>query len=545
MRYVSFIALILVAACASAQTLTSPVNLTCTVVPTAVATPVPVPTVTPTPKPTVTPTPAPTPTVTPTPVPTGSTNLIVDPGFESGTSALVAQQSSVTVTRVTANPINGLASATVAMANWTSAGWILVTNGSVGTAFNVSAKIQVNAAPSGSAIGLCANVFYSDGTNGQQCTPVANTVGVVQNLTASLSVNPLKQVRELYLQIQEGATPAVAITVDDLSAVLVTPRSSVVPSGNCNTIGSITGLPFCAYAASSTWNQPLPVSPALHPNSQVLMSGVFQNYRGKFAVAGGGTPGAFPFYFTKSGDPTVKINLTLPYGTSNIQGATVPMPVGVVPAAPDDAHLTVLNASNFDEFDYYQFPQSQVITAGSTINVGFGSKVNYQTGSGWGGTTTAAGATLLSGLVTVDEFMSGQIHHALAMAPGCNNGAGKVYPATSVATWACPSWTGAGIPHGSRIWSDLTDAQVDAMGLDNVSTMILKALNHYGGFVTDTNGWLAFDVRNLIEAPATPQGTAWWNANGGNGPLINFLPTTFYTTHLHVLQPCVTQGNCS
>lgn len=275
-----------------------------------------------------------------------------------------------------------------------------------------------------------------------------------------------------------------------------------------------------------------------------MLNTTFANYSGKFYVNSPGNPGAFPHYFTNPGDPTVKIDLTLNYGSSNLQGATVPMPADAVPAGPTDAHLTVLNAANGDEYDYYQFPQNQAITAGETIDVGFGNMVNYITGTGWGGTTTAAGAALLGGLVTVDEFMSGTIHHALAVAPGCNNGAGSVYPATASASFTCPSSTGAGIPHGSRIWSDLTDAQVEALSMDVVSTMILKALNHYGGFVTDTNGWKALDVRNLMESPVTSQGQTWWNANGGNNPALNNQPASFFTTHLHVLQVCVTQGGC-
>ncbi len=152
----------------------------------------------------------------------------------------------------------------------------------------------------------------------------------------------------------------------------------------------------------------------------------------------------------------------------------------------------------------------------------------------------------MAGLATTDEFMSGKIHHALSMAPGCNNFAKpNVYPSTRQAGYGCPAFSGAGIPHGSRIWSDLKPAQVDALGLDTVSTIVLKALNEYGGFVTDTNGWLAFDVRNIGEGNMSAQSAAWWKANSGESPALNMLPASFFTSHFHVLQTCVTQGNCS
>jgi hypothetical protein len=272
-----------------------------------------------------------------------------------------------------------------------------------------------------------------------------------------------------------------------------------------------------------------------------MMNTTFANWNGTFYV---NPPGNFPYFFTTSSSPNVIIDLTLPYGSSSLQGATVPMPTNAVPSTNSDAHLTVLNASNGNEYDYFVFPQNEKIVAGETIDVGWGGIVNYQSGSGWGGAATAAGAGLLGGLVTIDELESGVIHHALALAPGCNNGAGSVYPATATASYSCPSSKGAGIPHGSRIWSDLTPAQVAALGLDKLSTMILNALYTYGGFVTDTNGWRALDVRNIMEGPTTSTATAWWNANGGNAPALNSEPASFFTTHFHVLQVCVTQGNC-
>jgi hypothetical protein len=292
-----------------------------------------------------------------------------------------------------------------------------------------------------------------------------------------------------------------------------------------------------------------------------MISGVMQNYpfNGSFSVDPPGPGNGFPTYFVQPGSPTVTISPSASYG--NVSGA-VPMPTGVSPAIPPDAHLTVLNSTNGNEWDYYQFNcnsagtscPAPTITAGATIPVTVGGLTNYQTGSGWGEVTTASGASLLGGLVTVDEFLSGTIHHALAMAPACNNGwevtpqLPAVYPATSNAAFNCPISVGNGIPHGSRIWSDLTDAQVDALGFDTISTMILKALYHYGGFVTDTNGWVGLDVRNIMEAPITSQGQTWWNQNGGlapSVPALNKQPASFFTTHFHVLQVCVTQGNCT
>jgi hypothetical protein len=295
-----------------------------------------------------------------------------------------------------------------------------------------------------------------------------------------------------------------------------------------------------------------------------MITGVMQNYtfNGSFSVDPPSMGGGFPTYFTQSKSPTVSVSPSAGYG--NVTGS-VPMPIGVTPAGPPDAHLTVLNAATGSEWDYYQFNcttnssgvstcnGAPTVVAGMSIPITVGGLTNYQTGSGWGEVTTASGASLLGGLVTVDEFLSGTIHHALAMAPACNNGWAtspqlpSVYPATSNAAYECPVSVGNGIPHGSRIWSDLNDAQVNALGFDNISTMLLKALYHYGGFVTDTNGWVGFDIRNVMESPVTTDGQIWWNQNGGlapSVPALNKQPASFFITHFHVLQVCVTQGGC-
>ncbi len=526
------------------------------------------------------------PPVTPpaTPSPSSSGNLISDSGFESGTNGFYANNATDSLTRITTGPIAGTASMKAVLKSWGSSIWwvkvVSGTNFAKASSFTVTAKLRGDVTSAGSPFQLCADVMYSGAAAmTEQCTTVSSAVGLASTYISTLTLDSSKALSTVDVRIALQGATAETYTFDDITATLALPTGAVGPVGpsptptptptpvptpkptpaptptpsptptpvassGCSTVGSITGLPYCAYAANSTWNQPLPASPAINPNSQTMMNNTFQNYKGEFYVNGAGTPGAFPHYFTKAGDPKVKINLTLPYGSSNLQGATVPMPANAVPAEPEDAHLTVLDPANGNEYDYYMFPQNQFISAGQTISAGFGNIVNYITGTGWGGATTAAGAALLAGLVTVDEFMSGTIHHALAVAPGCNNGAGKVYPATSVATFACPSTGGIGIPHGSRIWSDLTPAQVNALGLDVVSAMTLKALNQYGGFVTDTNGWKALDVRNLIESPATSQGANWWSQNGGNSPALNRQSTSFFTTHFHVLQVCVTQGGC-
>ncbi len=483
-------------------------------------------------------------TILPFEVTTPVINLIEDPGFESGVTALVPSSAAVSIVQSPIQAIEGAASAVVSIPEWESAGWVLTTGGTVGVSYAVSAKVVVNDAPDGALMNMCANALYiGEAAYVGQCTPIVNTVGTVQDLTATFALDPTKQIGAIYLQFTQKGASSVSLTIDSMSAKLTFIKPPAGIPGTCATVGPLSGLPYCTYAANSPWSQPLPAIPLMVSDSQKMFDELFRNYEGKLFVDG--NLGEFPHFFTSANDPTVKLKFTLPYGPSNLNGANVPMPANAVAASGVDGHLTVLNSTTGDEYDYYLFPHNQPIVSGSTISVGYGSFTNYKTTSGWGGTTTASGASLLGGLVTVDEFMSGTIHHALAVAPGCNDVAGSVYPATRSASFACPTGSGTGIPLGSRIWSDLTAEQVDALGLDPVSSMLLKAMNQYGGFVTDTNGWKAFDVRNLMVAPVIAQGAKWWAENSGYGPMMNFLPASFYTTHFHVLQACVTQGTCN
>lgn len=340
------------------------------------------------------------------------------------------------------------------------------------------------------------------------------------------------------------------------------PLPSPSTTGSCSTIGTVTGLPYCTYAPNGTWSQPLPNNPTLNPNSAAMINGLYQNWSNPQRIPLYlNIPNTFPAYTTQTGDPTVTINTMASYGSSS---GPAPVPLGVVPNSGTDGHLLVYRPSDGTEWDYYQFgcPNNSkgcsptVITPGAKISVGAYSVTNYQTGTGWGQATTAAGAGLFAGLITADEWMSGMIHHPISMAAGCNNGVPygslpAVYPATSNAAWDCPTSIGNGIPYGSYYWFDMAPAQINALPIDHLSKMLLIALNQFGGVQTDTNGYFPLDMRNLIETPITPQGQAWLNMNGGMAsqsgavtPSLMTEPVSFWTTHLHIVASCVIQGTC-
>lgn len=499
------IVLIGLSACASAQTVAlqpgQGIQVSC-------QQPSPAPIPTPAPTPTAAPTPTPTPTVTPTPIPTVTPTPL---------------PSSITMHWWNAPPSTVVAGQL-----------LVVPASSIGPQFALyNGTTQFTTTPAAITVSLGQNTTGAVLSGTTQLTTVGG-VATFTNLTVSTPGT-------YTLIASSPGLPSLVSSPFTVTAVVPTPIPTPTVTTSCATMGTNSGLPFCAFSPTSTWNTALPASPAINASSQAMMTSLFTNYNGSFLL---NSPGGFPYYFVNAPSPSVKLNFTEKYGTNALQGTTVPMTPAPVPGSLPDAHLTILNASTSTEWDYYEYPTGATVN-GSTVNVGWGGVTNYATGTGWNQATTAAGAALLAGLVTSDEFASGVIHHALAVAPGCNNYAGSVYPATSVAGYPCPVSVGNGIPHGSRIWSDLTPDQVSAMGLDRISTMVLIALHTYGGFVTDTNGWKALDVRNLMESLPSAAATAWWTANGGSTLSLNRQPPSFFTTHLHVLQTCVTQGNCT
>ena len=146
----------------------------------------------------------------------------------------------------------------------------------------------------------------------------------------------------------------------------------------------------------------------------------------------------------------------------------------------------------------------------------------------------------------------GTIPHALFLVLTCGDNSPEwVYPATKGGAF-CGDQTNAP-PMGTHLWLDLTDAEIDAAALP-WQRPILKALHNYGAFMGDTGG-PGFDVE--FESPLTYTSfgrvdplVPWAQANGFTfnstygwvGSWSN-VPSSVWT-HLHVLDPCVSQGLC-
>jgi hypothetical protein len=198
------------------------------------------------------------------------------------------------------------------------------------------------------------------------------------------------------------------------------------------------------------------------------------------------------------------------------------------------------------EDDFWQVQNPNPLTGGGTLTASAGGST-WLGGSGCCSNSTAANEGLAAGLIRGQELRAGVINHALVVSVQCDNG-GHVYPATGNGS-ACPVRSNAPA-EGQRFQLNMTDAEVDGLAIPAYRKVILKAMIHYGFYVTDTGGspW------DLEFEPALD-----YTSFGYPNPLVTYVQGVGLTTgdtytltlndgvnwsKLQVVNGCYTQGTC-
>lgn len=379
--------------------------------------------------------------------------------------------------------------------------------------------------------------------------------------------------------------------------------SSCQPPAN----GTMWGPQFVPYSAQSIWNTPLPsVQHTYASDSAAIIAVQFPSSTNTYSSLEGDEPNQYDpsnqGYFATASDPVVNIDCS----GSNSCGPNVPATMHIpatahINASNNDNIMFVVQPDG-TEIDFYcwdvydghnceppgwssqgdgTWSDGDTISGAWTTNCG-----NFFSGAGWDGAGSASdGAHALgygaggncagAGLLNASELSAGVINHALQILTACTQNA-AVYPGYWEASGPNPC-TGAAPPIGYRLWYDVacSDTQANA-ALDPWETAILCALNVYGGFVTDNGSdqgamQPGFGIRDLGEVPSFEFGTGdqwaqlssqgwspyavggdWtssfprWGLSGphsdGNG---NWMPPGVdFSSHMHYLDPCVTQGTC-
>lgn len=255
------------------------------------------------------------------------------------------------------------------------------------------------------------------------------------------------------------------------------------------------------YSASSPFNEPVPASAALAPESAAMVRSLEAGAALKGFVL---TVGEWTVPTYVAGPTTPRQTVTLrkappawneapdyqgfPPGWSSslstplpgqLQG--VPIPSGARPDPSLDAHMTILDPAGGCEFDLYGAHRTATgwqAVWGNSTRIG-GSGV-YPAGMG----PTAAGFAGNAGLIWPRELAAGRIEHALLFAYPFTKQGGPVWPATS----SDGRTTSAGaIPEGTRVRLN-PELNLDSLGLAPYQRTIAAALQKYGMILGDTGG---------------------------------------------------------
>lgn len=347
------------------------------------------------------------------------------------------------------------------------------------------------------------------------------------------------------------------------------------------------------YSASSPWNRPIIPLGTDSSNAQLIPNSAAMEASMQAGGAGDPIlrtqePGQWdfthPVFMASNSDPSVTAHC---FGyCAGTPDATIHVPAKARPAGGSDHHMAVVQP-NGDEYDFWETAQnsqsggnvSRDWQSGDTVDyAGGGLCSNVTTGSGIanGGGATAGGACLGAGRTDDADLQTGNsMNHAFFVTLQCVAAGVKVYPANAALNTGgtCSGSASSHVPMGARLWLDLTDAQIDALGLTAPERTVLKTWHHYGVYVMDvTNGctqcnssegnplaslmpvgdppeeeW-AYGAQPASEVMA--QGLGWQAVSISGAPTPRFAladpwrPGVTLINHVHVVDPCYAQGTC-
>lgn len=321
----------------------------------------------------------------------------------------------------------------------------------------------------------------------------------------------------------------------------------------CGTSATAPAAAPALFAPTSTWNAPLAANAALAANSVTLASRLSTEVQAEISRNIGPwintTSYSTPLYTVPAGQPTSQVVLDNNNPTLAAAFAQVPLPANAQPAAGSDEELTVYQPATDILWEFWKLHKLGTVWHASwggrmrnvSTDPGYyrtitsGSTILEQ--SWWG--ATASSLPVTGGLMTLSDFASGQINHALQL----------MIPYAAKGVFWCPAQrtdgqdaTADAIPEGARFRIDPT-VDLSKLAMPPATRMMALAAQRYGMIVNDQTGW-ATGFRAEDPTPLTGQGLP--NPYGtyftdGNGHYMSpsLLLRSFPWSRLQVLAPPV------
>ena len=296
-----------------------------------------------------------------------------------------------------------------------------------------------------------------------------------------------------------------------VNAIVATRPATTAPS-----LARPTAMPDGQlFAPTSFWNERLPATTALDPNSTALVQALVAEV-GRERAAGKGpwisaSSGSTPLYRVGRTQRRVRVRLQNPgnHGGKALQRAfaSVPIPTDAKAAIGPDRHMTVWQPSTDTLWEFFGARRRsgawEAQWGGAIRQVS--RSPGYYTHTAWPGATYNWGATasslpVVAGTMLLDELQAGRIDHALAM--------NLPAPRAGVFAWPAQRTDGTGdpatLPEGARLRLDPT-LDVGALQLPKLTRMIALAAQRYGFVVRDqTHNGISLFAENPSQFPGHP-----------------------------------------
>ncbi len=391
-------------------------------------------------------------------------------------------------------------------------------------------------------------------------------------------------------------------------ALFITLGSGTLFAQSCTPPGggwSISNQPpvGCRPYPNSLWVKQLPNAGSggpmnhLAPNSDAIIQNQGSGYSsggtgGNFLPGAGGVAAGttgdsagVPLYYGRASDPIYKVDQCRFHGG---QGGALHDPAGTFWHVPNGAYMSDSTHPGADAFlavwdqtknmvlQLYggtlsgnrHLPNCTATTNATACSMGpisFCNQANYTTDPGWnagdGGDSlhNAPVALSIRGVEwiwpTADNPDYKGIKHALYLNGSCEASLPAVFPGIGGGAAQCNDPAGPKPIHGSLIFMDYTDAQIEAMNIPAWRKPIIWTMSHYGGYFGDTNDSAApghgnqgtyFTRSESVEAYRLA-GIDWpitfWMSGQGFGPAYSNMTTKFWGDFPGTL-PNVVGPNC-
>lgn len=333
---------------------------------------------------------------------------------------------------------------------------------------------------------------------------------------------------------------------------------------NCSDYGTFKagnwpGRCWRPLADNSPFNTWLPVNPTLVPNSAATV----QRVLGFGSLQNSSTPNVTPSnpqstkdftkptYWSQSTDPLYKIHCTEAWGTCAVEGLSIRIPSGALPAGGGDGHMTVIDQSTDTEYNFWQASKP----ASGVLNIGWGGKTSIKGGGVGGGAAVAANYASSAGMIREEEMEANNIDHALFMVVYCDSGS-YVYPAIkSGRSCASIGLSNINAPAmGTHFRLNMTDTEINALNVPTYRKNVLRAMARYGMYVGDTGSgsWaMQFESPTMYTSLGYPNK---WTSLAQKWGVPYYSPDNAYvwdlrsgvdwTNRLQVVDPCVAKRTC-